>query len=124
MSKPLDLKFLYYFSCASILVLEVKIDGLDERTPIDSVFHWLYYDRASEQFQKLGFKSMGSEGGRDYRIFEQGELWFDASHAILKLTNSISKEFALEVNQMSSISDELISQVQDFLQQKLSGLSQ
>ena len=115
MSESLDLKFLYYFSCASVYVLEAKINGLEEGTPPDRVYHWLYYDRTSQQIQKLGFKSIGSEGGREYRTFEQGELWFDASQASLKLKTR-SKEFTLDVNEVRSIPDELILQVQHFLQ--------
>ena len=121
MSKALDLEFLYYFSCASIYVLEVKINGLDEGTPPDRVYHWLYYDRASQQFQKLGFKSMGSEGGRDFRKFVQGGLWFDASRARLELqTCTIAKEFTLEVNEANSIPEELVSLVRQFLHERLS----
>lgn len=119
MSKPLDLKFLYYFACASIYVLEVKINGLEEGTPPDRVYHWLYYDRTSQQFQKLGFKSMGSESGRDYRTFEQGQLWFNTSQASLRLeTSSPFQEFTLDVNKVTSIPDEFISQIQHFLQKR------
>ena len=117
MSESLDLRFLYYFSCASMYVLEAKINGLEEGTPLDRVYHWLYYDRTSQQVQKLSFKSMDSEGGREYRTFEQGKLWFDASQASFRLkTRTSSKEFTLDVNEVNSIPDELISQVQHFLQ--------
>lgn len=121
MLESLDLKFLYYFSCASICVLEVKILGLEEEAPPGRVYHWLCYDRVSQQFQKLGFKSMGSDGGRAYRKFEQGELWFDASQADLTLTSDTGlEEFTLEVNGVDSIPDEFIALVQYFLQHKLS----
>ncbi|MDA0745323.1 MAG: hypothetical protein O2954_02320 [bacterium] len=117
MSNPLNLQFLYYFSSTSIHVLEVKINGLKEGTPPGKVYHWLCYDRTSQQFQKLAFKSMGSEGGREYRIFEQAELWFDASQANLKLqTGATSQEFTLDVKEINSIPDELQAQVQHFLQ--------
>ena len=116
MSKSLDLTFLYYFSCASICVLETKINGLAKGTPPAKVFHWLCYDRTAQQFQKLGFKSMGLEGNRDYRKFVQGELWFDASEAWFELqTGTIKQEFRLEVNEHNSVSAELRSQVHDFL---------
>jgi hypothetical protein len=122
MPEPLDLKFLYHFSCTSNDILEIKVNGLKEGTPIGKIYHWLYYDRTTQTFLKLGFKSMDTQEGRQHRAFEQGELWFDASQANLKLeTNTTSQEFTLEVNKVDSIPDELISQVQHFLQQELIG---
>ena len=116
MSKILDLEFLYYFSSASIHVLEAKIKGLDEGAPPDRVFHWLCYDRTTQQFQKLDFKSMSSEDNRSYRKFVQGELWFDASAARLEWqTGTITKEVTLQVNQPNTLPDQLNSQVHDFL---------
>ena len=116
----LDLEFLYYFSNPSICVLETRINGLEEGTPPDRVYHWLCYDRASQMFQKLGFKSMESEGGRNHRTFEQGQLWFDASQANLRLeTGRVSGEYALDVNEVASVPDDLICRVQHFLQDSI-----
>ncbi|MBT3603517.1 MAG: GrpB family protein [Candidatus Latescibacteria bacterium] len=115
--KRLDLKFLYHFSCASSDVLEVKIQDLKEGTPVGKLFHWLHYDRTTKTFQKLTFKSMGSEEGKNHRVFEQGELHFDTSQANLQLeTDTISEEFTLDVNDVQAVPNELISQVQYFLQ--------
>lgn len=118
MSNSLTLKFLYHFSNASTDVLEVKIQGLKEGTPIGKIYHWLYYDRTTQTFQKLIFKSMGTENGQNHRAFEQGKLLFDTSQANLKLeTDTISEAFTLDVNDIHTIPDELASQVQHFLQQ-------
>ena len=120
MPKLLDLEFLYYFSSDSICILEAKINGLEEGTPPDKIYHWLYYDRTAQQFLKLGFKSMGSQNDRDYREFDQGELWFDASKAKLAMqTVAAAQEFPLRVNPTEAIPADLISRVQHFLLQKL-----
>jgi len=120
MGKPLDLEFLYYFSNASMYVLEAKINGLGEGVPPDRVFHWLRYDRTLQQFQRLRFKSMGSDGGMDYRIFAQGALHFNGSEARLELhAGSDREEFELEVNEPNSVPEELAAQVDDFLRQEL-----
>ena len=117
MAHSLDLSLLYYFSSPSACVLEAKINGLTAGTPPDKVFHWLYFDRSARQFHKLDFKAMGSEGDRHYRVFAQGELWFDASRADLSLqTGQAAGEFALDVLQVDSIAAEFIDQVQRFLQ--------
>ena len=111
-----DLEFLFYFSCDPICVLEAKIKGLSEETPPHKVYHWLGYDRVSQQFLKLCFKSMGSNNGQDFRIFEQGELRFDSSKASLRLeVNGISKEYNLTVNDVDFLPIGLVSQVQHFL---------
>ena len=60
---------------------------------------------------------MSSKDGREYRAFEQGELWFDASQASLRLqASTTTQEFTLDVNKVNSIPDELVSQVRHFLQ--------
>jgi len=54
-----------------------------------------------------------SERGRSRRIFEQGELWLDAPQASLRLgAGAAPRELLLDVNEVSSIPDELVSQVQ------------
>lgn len=119
MAKPLDLEFLYYFSNASMYVLEAKINGLGEGVSPDRVFHWLCYDRTVQEFKRLSFESMGSDGGMDYRIFAQGTLHFNRSEARLELTaGSDSEECELEVNEPGSVPAELASQVDDFLHQQ------
>ncbi len=119
MAKPLDLEFLFFFSSASMYVLEAKINGLGEGVPPDRVFHWLRYDRTVQgEIQRLSFKSMGSDGGMDYRIFAQGALHFNRSDARLELhAGSDREEFELEVNEPSSVPEEFASQIDDFLRQ-------
>ena len=58
----MDLKILYYFTCDSMCVLEVKILGLPKDTQPGLVYHWLRYDTTSQRVQKFAFRSMGSEG--------------------------------------------------------------
>jgi len=120
MGKPLDLEFLYYFSNASMYVLEAKIIGLEEGVSPERVFHWLRYDRTAQQFQRLSFKSMGSDSGMDYRIFAQGALHFNRSEARLELhAGSDRDEYELNVNEPNSVPEELAAQADDFLRQEL-----
>ena len=120
MAKPLDLEFLYYFSNASMYVLEAKIIGLGEGVSPDRVFHWLHCERTIQQFQRLSFKSMGSDGGMEFRIFAQGALHFNGSEARLELhAGSDRGEYELEVNEPNSVPEELAAQVDDFLCQEL-----
>jgi hypothetical protein len=115
MSELFDLEFLYYFSNAETCVWEAKINGLPQAPP-EKVFHWLYYDRASHEFRKLGFKSMDSDDDRHHRQFAEGELWFDATEARLVLQSSAgSKEIVLKVNEPSSVPVKLVSSVNAFL---------
>ena len=119
MSELFDLEFLYYFSNAEICVLEAKIKGLPEAPP-EKVFHWLCYDRASQQFRKLSFKSMDSHDERHHRQFAEGELWFDAAEArLVWQTAAGSKEIVLEVNEPYAVPVELVSQVNAFLRDQL-----
>lgn len=115
---PLDLEFLYYFSNASMYVLEAKINGLGEGVSPERVFHWLRYDRTLQQFHRLSFKSMGSDGGMEFRIFAQGALHFNESEARLELHGSDREEHELEVNDPNSVPEELAAQVRDFLRQE------
>ena len=114
--EPPNLKFLYYFSNPSGSVLESKLLNAPEGTPIGQVYHWLYYNQTKQQFQKLGFKSISAEEGREHRVFDQGQLWFDGSQATLTLDDA-SQDMTLAVNPVSSIPENLIAQVQQFLQQ-------
>jgi len=115
MPETLDLKFLYYFSNPSSSVLEVKILNLPEGTPIGKIYHWLSFDQSTQQFQKLSFKSMSSEEGREYRAFDQGDLWFDGSQATMTLNSQTSK-ITFSVKNADSVPDNLIAQVQTILQ--------
>lgn len=120
MPKRLDLQFLYYFSCDEIDVWEVKVNGLETGTPIGLVYHWLCYDRMAKHIQKLQFKSMGKNGERNLRVFEQGDLWFEDTQAGLTLqTGSVLQNFQLGVQVVDAVSEAQFSLVQDFLQKEL-----
>jgi len=120
MPKMLDLQFLYYFSCDEIDVWEVKVNGLETGTPIGLVYHWLCYDRTARHIQKLQFKSMGKNGERNLRVFEQGHLWFEDTQAGLTLqTGSVLQNFQLGVLAIDAVSKAQFSLIQDFLQKEL-----
>lgn len=117
MTELLDLKFLYYFSCETMDVLEVKVQGLADDTPIGRVYHWLYYDRVGEQMHKFGFMAMGKEGDKGLRSFDEGSLWFDTSEAGLTLDDGHAYELVLRA--VDKIPESLVSQVQAFLKLEL-----
>ena len=117
MDEDWDLKFLYYFSCDILDVLEVKVQGLPDGTPIGRVYHWLYYDQRAGQVHRLGFKAMGKEGAKGLRSFEEGELWFDTSQAGLTLLDG--QAYDLVVNAVDAMPEDLISRIQTFLKQEL-----
>jgi hypothetical protein len=120
MSELFDLRILYYFSCDEVDVLEVKINGLEVGTPMDRLYHWLCYDRMAKHIQKLQFKSMGKDGERNLRVFEQGHLWFEDTQAGLMLqTGSVLQNFQLGVQAVDAVSKAQYSLIQDFLQKEL-----
>lgn len=110
--RPLQIEFLYYFTSDSLDILEAKIIGLDEGTPPDQVYHWLCYEHASSQFEKLIFTAMSTKDGQNYREFAQAELSFDSARAQLKIR---AQEFILTAHTTSSIPDQLAARVQQFL---------
>ena len=116
MSDPLNLEYLYFFSDPESCVIEAKINGLEAGAPPDKVFHWLQYDWGTQRLEKLCFKSMGSEGGRQFRLFAQGELRFDAARADLRLESEAGvEERRLEVNEPDSVPPALQESIQAFL---------
>lgn len=115
MLETLELKFLYYFSNELLQVVEVKVLNLGENAPLNQVFHWLSISQETQQFQRLLFRSMKSGEEKEYRQFEQGELYFDKAHAHLQLTNSGDKKVHLTVNSTNSITQNLQDQIQEFL---------
>ena len=122
MNQPLDLSFLYYFKSPSSSMMEVRINGLEKGTPPGQVYHWLFFDHASEQIETMVFKSMGSEDGKEHRCFEQGELWFDASQARLILDGG-AVPHSFEVADGDQISAEVVTRVQQHLHYAMPGLS-
>ena len=117
----IEIKFLHYFACDSTCVLEAKILGLPDGAPPGQVFHWLQYDVASQQVQKFDFKSMGSEGDRQCREFEQGKLVFDRVEARLSLDASDSDEVLLEVCDPESVPKDLADNVSWYLESEREG---
>lgn len=114
-SADLDIECLFYFHSDSFQVVEVKIHGLPEDSPPAEVYHWMTHDENSREIRRLSFVSMESEGGRQYRQFDEGELRFDLSRAWMTLT-ALPAEFELEVRNPTSVADEFNSRVRAFLQ--------
>ena len=56
---------LYFFSAQGAALVEVKVTSMAADAPPDQVYHWLYADE--RELQKLVFKSMRGEGGRNFR---------------------------------------------------------
>lgn len=103
-------------------MMEVRINGLEKGTPLGQVYHWLFFDHASEKIETMVFKSMGSEDGKEHRCFEQGELWFDASQARLILDGGAAQH-SFEVADGDQISAEVVTRVQQHLHYAMPGLS-
>ena len=111
-----DIECLFYFHSDSFQVVEVKVHGLPgEDSPPAEVYHWLTHDENSREISRLSFVSMESEGARQYRQFDEGELRFDLSRAQLIL-KAQPAELELEVRNPASVADELNSRVRVFLQ--------
>ena len=110
----LDLSFKYFFVSSDRSVLEVKVNGLPDGTPIGHIYHWLHYDHAKGQVSRLTFKSMGNEEERQFRTFEEGDLSFGKSEARLKLDLD-DIECALGVRPPDTVTDDLIARVNDYL---------
>jgi hypothetical protein len=110
-----DIEYLFYFHTDSFQVVEVKVHGLPQDSPPAAVYHWLTHDENSREIRRLSFVSMESEGDRQYRQFDEGELRFDLSRAWMTLT-ALPAEFELEVRNPTSVADELNSRVRAFLQ--------
>ena len=129
MPDSLDLSFLYHFASPTHTLAEVRINGLPEGTSPGTVYHWLLYHHGADRLERLRFKSMGSEGGTEQRCFEQGELESDASTARLKLEASdvavaggASHELSFDVADASTMADQLVSQIQLYVANVVSGL--
>ncbi len=129
MPDSLDLSFLYHFASPTHTLAEVRINGLSEGTSPGTVYHWLLYHHSADRLERRRFKSMGSEGGTEQRCFEQGELEFEASTARLKLEASAaaaaggaSHELSFDVADASTMADQLVSHIQLYVANVVSGL--
>ena len=85
MSDPVTYEYLFCFVDKRACLAEVKVRDLPEGTPPARVYHWLYFDRQTQELTRLLFRSMREEDGRGYRQFAQGKLNFDAGEACLDL---------------------------------------
>lgn len=114
MSASLNYDYLCCFSNDTAFVVEVKVKNLAASAPLNKIYHWLYIE--SGQVQKLQFKSMREQDGRNYREFVQGALIFDAEIAKLRL-HQPAVEVELAVGGSDSIPADLDTLVRSFLQQ-------
>lgn len=71
------IQVLFFFENKDRFLIEVKRLGLTE-TKKNLLYHWLFFDKASGQFQKLKFVSMES----GHRKFKCGELDFDEQQGV------------------------------------------
>ena len=111
----LDVEYLFYFHSDSLQVVEAKVLGLPEDSPPGEVYYWLTHDEETREITRLSFVSMESENHRQSRQFDEGELRFDRSLALLSL-NEPPGEFKLEVRNSDSVPGELDDRVRAFLQ--------
>ena len=116
MSEKLDLTYKYYFSSAVFAVVEVKVNGLADGTPIGKIYHWLLTDRARDETVRLQFVSMGKDASWSQRAFQQGDLLFDEHQAKLQL-GTMSEEIVLEVVATDRVPLDLDQQVRAYLTQ-------
>ena len=114
MSQALSYDYLYFFSAQDAALVEVKVTSLAADAPPEQVYHWLYAD--DRALQKLAFKSMREQGGRNFRAFVQGQLVFDAAEA--RLTLGVA-EIQLAVANTASVPDDLDRRVRTFLEQAI-----
>lgn len=88
-----DLKTLFHFESEVFSLVEIK-HLLPNETDKSKLYFWLLFDKQKAKLQKLNFVSMTSDGEKEFRFFENGQLTFNKKNAILILDNN---EFKLEV---------------------------
>ena len=110
-----SLSFKYHYRNEACVLLEAKVNGLPEGTPIGRVYHWLLYSRSSDAVRRLTFRGMGSEGDRETRAFAEGDLILDAQRA--ELTMAEGDVEVMAVGSPDGVSDDIRSAVEAFLQQ-------
>lgn len=115
-SPPLKIEILYYFSNEELDIVEVKILGLAADTPPAEVYHWLCYERSTQQFEKLNFKAMSRDKDWNYRDFLQAKLSFNTQEAHLQWhSNRETENLALNVSDLHSVPAQFVSQIKQFL---------
>lgn len=92
----MEYDFLYAFKNETTLIVEIKVKGLPENTPIDLKYHWLL---VTDECKKLTFQSMQKEPTQ-VRVFAEGVLQFNSNEAIY--SNEFNKE-SFEAIQSSEI---------------------
>lgn len=113
---PPQIELLYYFSNEELDIVEVKILDLAADRPPAEVYHWLCYERSTQQFEKLEFKAMNRDKDWNYREFLQAKLSFNTQEAHLQWHSSSETEnLALNVSDLHSVPAQLVSEVKQFL---------
>jgi len=81
MSTP-PFRSLFAFADDHTALVEIKRLDLPPDSPKERVYHWLWLDGAAPT--ALTFRAMERQP-LQYRLFAEGELWFDADGADLQL---------------------------------------
>lgn len=75
---PIPYLWLFFLENDSICIIEIKRTDLPGEQNPDKVYHWLLFDKKSQQLEKLAFVSMNSQPNVQERTFQQGQLRFTA----------------------------------------------
>jgi hypothetical protein len=73
---PVPYHWLFFLENDSISIVEIKRTDLPGEQNPDKVYHWLLFDKDTQQLQKLAFVSMNSQPTLQERTFQQGQLQF------------------------------------------------
>lgn len=96
-------KLLFHFENNKTAIVEIKRNGTAEQDPAQ-VYQWLVYDKVNDMLSKLEFKSMSSNAGKEYRVFESATLEFDSQSAIFKEKDSTNILEVKEIGKPLSLS--------------------
>ncbi|AIZ64296.1 hypothetical protein PK28_12485 [Hymenobacter sp. DG25B] len=73
---PITYRPLFFLENDSISLVEIKRTDLPGEQNPDQVYHWLRFDKKTQQLQKQAFVSMNSQPTLQERTFQQGQLQF------------------------------------------------
>lgn len=71
---------LFQLAGSELSLIEIRRDDLGEERDPSKLYHWLWFKPDGRLPEKLRFVSMRSDGPNQERIFEQGELRYNASN--------------------------------------------
>ncbi|WP_316825516.1 hypothetical protein [Pedobacter miscanthi] len=74
-------KVLQLFENTQIMILEIKIHGLNEEANRPSIYYWLYFNKLSLSLIRLWLRSSDSSSEIEERYFEQGYLKYSGREA-------------------------------------------